>query len=85
MSCWRRTPTGGSKYIQKKLKNFCPFMIDHQRFDMEAVYPPTTVAATTALLSGKYPIETGWLGWTQYFRKSNLYVEMFSGRLEGTS
>lgn len=75
---------GFGKYIQKKLKNFCPFMIDHQRFDMEAVYPPTTVAATTALLSGKYPIETGWLGWTQYFRKSNLYVEMFSGRLEGT-
>ena len=75
---------GFGKYIQRHLRQFCPFMNDHQRFDMEAVYPPTTVAATTALLSGRYPIETGWLGWTQYFRKSNLYVEMFSGKLEGT-
>lgn len=75
---------GFGKAIQRKLKAQCPFIVDHARFDIEAVYPPTTVAATTALLSGLYPIETSWLGWTQYFSRANLYVEMFSGRIEGT-
>lgn len=76
---------GFGKFIQKRLKKFAPFIFEHQRFDVEAVYPPTTVAATTALLSGKYPIETGWLGWTQYFAKEDEYVQMFSGILEGTA
>ena len=29
------------------------------------MFPPTTTSATTSLLTGKYPIETGWLGWTE--------------------
>ena len=32
-----------------------------------SVYPPTTVAATTACLSGVAPGESGWIGWHQYF------------------
>lgn len=32
-----------------------------------SIFPPTTVAATNAFLSGLYPSENGWLGWTQYF------------------
>ena len=33
------------------------------------VFPPTTTAATTALLTGKSPKENGWLGWSQYFKE----------------
>lgn len=33
---------------------------------LSSVFPPTTVAATNAFLSGKTPYETGFLGWTQY-------------------
>lgn len=76
---------GFGKYIQRKARRYCPFVWDHRRFDIETVYPPTTVAATTALLSAKYPLETAWIGWTQYFREIGAYVQMFSGNIEGTS
>jgi len=33
---------------------------------LTSVFPPTTVAATTAMLSGLPPISSGHLGWTQY-------------------
>ena len=48
--------------------------------EITSVFPPTTVAATTALLSGKYPKETGWLGWSQYFNQIDRTIDMFSGR-----
>jgi len=41
------------------------------------VYPSTTVAATTAITSGRYPIETGWIAWQQYFKEFNKEVVMF--------
>jgi GrpB-like predicted nucleotidyltransferase (UPF0157 family)/predicted AlkP superfamily pyrophosphatase or phosphodiesterase len=42
-----------------------------------SVYPPTTVAATTALRTGKTPGETGWLGWYQYFKQFDEHIVMF--------
>ncbi|MDD2259891.1 MAG: alkaline phosphatase family protein [Acholeplasmataceae bacterium] len=33
---------------------------------LSSVFPPTTTAATTAILSGLPPISSGHLGWTQY-------------------
>jgi len=75
---------GFGKYIQKKSKSLCPFIYSHGKFDIDAVYPPTTVAATTAILSGKYPCETGYLGWTQYWKRSNEYLQTFSGIREGS-
>lgn len=32
-----------------------------------STFPPTTVAATTAIDSGLFPNQSGWLGWTGYF------------------
>ncbi|MCF7930028.1 MAG: alkaline phosphatase family protein [Acholeplasmataceae bacterium] len=34
-----------------------------------SVFPPTTVAATNAVLSGLPPFCSGYLGWVQYFKK----------------
>ena len=34
-----------------------------------SVFPPTTVAATNAVLSGLPPYSSGYLGWVQYFKK----------------
>lgn len=52
---------------------------------LSSVFPPTTVAATNAFLTGKTPYETGFLGWAQYnkfedvtdtiFLKTNYYSE----------
>jgi hypothetical protein len=45
------------------------FLRTHIYKQITSVYPPTTVAATTALYSGLEPCESGWLGWTQYFKE----------------
>ncbi len=42
-----------------------------------SVFPPTTVAATTALDSGLYPVQSSWLGWTCYFKDVDKNVEYF--------
>lgn len=47
--------------------------------EMVATYPSTTVAATTAILSGKTPSETGWIGWHQYFSSIDDDVVLFRG------
>lgn len=80
---------GFGKSIQRGLRTQAPFIYDHARFDVSAVYPPTTVAATTAILSGRYPIETGWLGWCQHFKDvqtedpNRRYIVMFTGGIQG--
>jgi len=58
--------------------------LDHNSFIVRnsvdyisTVFPPTTVAATTSLLSGKSPGETGWIGWHQYFEDYKKEVVMF--------
>lgn len=42
-----------------------------------SVFPPTTVAATTAIDSGLYPNQSGWLGWTGYFDEIDRNVIYF--------
>lgn len=42
-----------------------------------STFPPTTVAATSAFLSAEYPIESGWLGWVQYFKNIDANVKVF--------
>jgi len=42
-----------------------------------SVFPPTTVAATTSLMSGMNPCEHSWLGWDCYFSQIDKNVVMF--------
>ena len=44
---------------------------------INSTFPPTTTAATTAFLTGKYPIETGWMSWAQYFEKYHRNLILF--------
>lgn len=71
---------GCGESIQNKhlSKNSC--LISHQFCQISSTFPPTTVAATTALLTGKYPCETGWIGWTTYNRTTDEVLEMFTSR-----
>ncbi|MFA5006285.1 MAG: alkaline phosphatase family protein [Candidatus Izemoplasmatales bacterium] len=43
-----------------------------------SVFPSTTVAATTSVMSGKSPLETGWLGWAQWFESEGRTVITFT-------
>ncbi len=43
------------------------FFRSHMVTAYSSTFPPTTVAATTAMLSGLTPNQSSWLGWTGYF------------------
>lgn len=43
------------------------FFRSHLVAPYSSTFPPTTVAATTAMLSGLTPNQSGWLGWVGYF------------------
>lgn len=44
---------------------------------INSVFPPTTVAATNALLSGKPPFVSGYVGWTQYNKFDDAHEVVF--------
>lgn len=54
-----------------------PF-IKNRLMQISSMFPPTTVAATTALRTGKYNGETGWIAWTTYVKEVDSVVEMFT-------
>ena len=66
----------GQNIVRKHLKENS-FIRSHYVTTINSTFPPTTAAATTAFLTGKYPIETGWLGWTEYFKEYDRNVILF--------
>lgn len=66
----------GMKMLDKNL-NPDGFLNSHLAGEYLSVFPPTTVAATTGLLSGLYPCESGWLGWDCYIPPIDRNVTMF--------
>ena len=53
------------------------FLRSHLAGSYSSVFPPTTVAATTSMLSGLYPNEHGWLGWDMYYPELDKNVTVF--------
>mgnify|MGYP003311384198 CR=1 FL=1 len=66
----------GQAIIRKHLADD-DYMRKHYCFTIDSTFPPTTAAATTAVLSGRYPIETGWTAWDAYFKDLNRNVILF--------
>lgn len=56
------------------------YLRDHSFLTIYSTNPATTAAATTAFLCGKYPIETGWMGWTCYIKEFNKGVNILPNR-----
>ena len=54
------------------------FFKNHEVDVVTSVYPSTTTAAITTYYSGKPPIETGWIAWSQYFKEYGRAVDMLS-------
>ena len=52
---------------------------------ISSTFPPTTVAATTAVNSGLTPLETGWLGWISYFKEIDDNIITFFNTLQTDS
>ncbi|MBW4258587.1 alkaline phosphatase family protein [Methanobacterium sp. YSL] len=64
------------------LNNLSPnsYLRKHVKTQLTSVYPPTTVAATTSVLSGLTPYEHGHVGWTQYNRFENCHTVVFQNK-----
>lgn len=67
----------GAKTIENLASNDS-VLKNRPKIKITSIFPPTTVAATNAFLSGRYPCENGWLGWSQYFSDLNRAVDVFA-------
>lgn len=47
---------------------------------LTSVFPSTTTNATTTLMSGDYPFNHGWFGWSIYFKELNRAVDVYVGK-----
>ncbi len=63
----------GSEILKRHSQNV-QSLIESQKDVLTSVFPSTTVAATTSVLTGLSPIETGWIGWFQYIKEENKSV-----------
>ncbi len=69
---------GLGSHIRNVYPKECEDIRNHYLSTITSVFPPTTVAATTALTTERYPLETGWLGWTEQFPQYDRAVTMFA-------
>ena len=53
------------------------FFRKHLKDQITSVFPPTTVAATNAVLAANPPYTTGYVGWTQYFKTEDMHAMVF--------
>lgn len=74
----------GVKMMKDHL-NADSFLMRHKVETISAVFPPTTTAATTTIMTGKMPNEHGWLGWNLYFEKEDQIITMFLNLLKDTN
>lgn len=63
--------------ILRRHSDRCEYLIRNEKDIISSVFPPTTTAATTTMVSGLSPIEHGWLGWTLRFKDINKNVCLF--------
>ena len=60
------------------------FFLTHLAGTYSSVFPPTTVASTTSVMSGQNPCEHGWLGWDCYYPQIDKNVTVFRNLESGT-
>ncbi|MCL2593464.1 MAG: alkaline phosphatase family protein [Defluviitaleaceae bacterium] len=60
------------------------FLRKNVKAKISSVFPPTTTAATTSILTGKTPLEHGWIGWSCYFKEVDKCVDLYSNNESGT-
>lgn len=73
----------GSAILDKHCVND-NYLIRNKMANISSVYPPTTTAATTSMVTGLAPIEHGWLGWSLYFHELGKVVNLFPNTIKGT-
>lgn len=69
---------GFGKSISERHLSEDSFLMKNKFTTISSTFPPTTVAATNAMKSGRYPAETGWLAWSFLDRVNNRAIEYFT-------
>lgn len=59
------------------------FLIKHRIKTITTVFPATTVAATTSIITGLNPVETGMLGWNMYYKDIDKTITTFLNSEKG--
>lgn len=59
------------------------FLIKNRIKPITSVFPATTVAATTSMITGLNPVETGMLGWNMYYKDIDKTVTTFFSTEKG--
>lgn len=59
------------------------FLRRHCVGTLSSVFPPTTAAAATALESGLFPAQSGWLGWSVYWPELKDVVNLYPNTIAG--
>lgn len=74
----------GSIFLKKYLdKN--DFLNKHLYKDITTVFPATTVAATTSMMTGLNPSETAMLGWNMYYKDIDKIITTFRNTIKNTN
>ena len=63
--------------LLKENIDLCPNLNKHLINKISSVFPPTTTAATTSVMSGLEPVTHGWLGWDMYFKDFDKTITLF--------
>lgn len=58
------------------------FLRQHQADTLSSVFPPTTTAAATALETGLFPSQSGWLGWSIFWSPLDKNVALYPNTTE---
>ena len=66
----------GSNIMDRMLDNEA-FLIKNRIKPITTVFPATTVAATTSMMTGLNPVETGMLGWDMYYKDIDKTITVF--------
>jgi len=74
---------GMGSNIMDKMLDRNSFLIKNRLKSITTVFPATTVAATTSMITGLNPVETGLLGWNMYYKDIDKTITVFTNSEKG--
>ena len=72
----------GSNIMDRMLEKDA-FLIKNRLKSITTVFPATTVAATTSMMTGLNPVETNMLGWDMYYKDIDKTITVFMNSEKG--
>ena len=76
---------GMGSIIMDRMLDKDSFLIKNRLKPITTVFPATTVAATTSMMTGLNPVETGMLGWDMYYKDIDKTITVFMNSEKGDS